>query len=78
MPRGHDFHKSPGTSKFHLKVNIKVYVNLQINVDVSKFVIPDFIEWFRVLQILDQIGDSVVVGEFVQNVGHVERCGLNN
>ena len=53
-------------------------VNLKINVNVSELVISDFIKWFRVLQVLDQIGDSVVVGEFVQNVGHVERCGLNN
>ena len=64
--------------RYEILLIFMLMVNLKINVNVSELVISDFIKWFRVLQVLDQIGDSVVVGEFVQNVGHVERCGLNN
>ena len=64
--------------RYEILLIFMLMVNLKINVNVSELVISDFIKWFRVLQVLDQIGDSVVVGEFVQNVGHVERCSLNN
>ena len=64
--------------RYEILLIFMLMVNLKINVNVSELVISDFIKWFRVLQVLDQIRDSVVVGEFVQNIGHVERCSLNN
>ena len=45
---------------------------LQIYRDVTDFIVSNFMEGFGVLQILDELRDSVVVSELIKNVGAVE------
>ena len=47
-------------------------VNLEIYGDVTNLIVSDFVERFRILQVLDEQRDSVVVSKLVKDVGTVE------
>jgi len=49
---------------------------LRVDANVSNFVISSFMIGDDIVEVLDEAGDSVVVGELVEHVGNVEGGGL--